>query len=66
MTGRNIEFAMISSGHSVINRTSVVDVGALTLKCGGSGHKKVCTCQVLYEQVDSVVEQMLQTINVRG
>lgn len=61
--GRNKEFAMISVGHSIINRTSIVDVGALTLKFGGGGHKQVGTCQVSYEDVDRVVKQMLQTIN---
>ena len=64
--GRNKEFAMISVGHSIINRTSGVDVGALTLKFGGGGHKKVGTCQVQYEDVDSVVKQMLQKINGKG
>ena len=64
--GRNKEFAMISVGHSIINRTSGVDVGALTLKFGGGGHKKVGTCQVQYEEVDSVVKQMLQKINGKG
>jgi hypothetical protein len=64
--GRNKEFAMISIGHSIINRSSSVDVGGLALKFGGGGHKKVGTCQVPYEGVDSVVKQMLQTINGKG
>ena len=57
---------MISVGHSIINRTSQVDVGGLALKFGGGGHKKVGTCQVPYEDVDSVVKQMLRTINGKG
>jgi hypothetical protein len=61
--GRNKEFAMISVGHSIINKTSTVDVGTLTLKYGGGGHKKVGTCQVDYEDVDRVVAEMLQMIN---
>lgn len=61
--GRNKEFAMISVGHSIINKTSTVDVGTLTLKYGGGGHKKVGTCQVHYEDVDRVVSEMLQMIN---
>jgi nanoRNase/pAp phosphatase (c-di-AMP/oligoRNAs hydrolase) len=64
--GRNKEFAMISIGHSIINRSSSLDVGGLALKFGGGGHKKVGTCQVPYEDVDSVVKQMLQTINGKG
>ncbi|MGD8523542.1 MAG: exopolyphosphatase [Desulfobacterales bacterium] len=61
--GRNKEFAMISIGHSIINKTSTVDVGTLTLKYGGGGHKKVGTCQVDYDEVDRVVAEMLQIIN---
>jgi oligoribonuclease NrnB/cAMP/cGMP phosphodiesterase (DHH superfamily) len=61
--GRNKEFAMISVGHSIINKTSTVDVGTLTLKYGGGGHKQVGTCQVHYEDVDRVVAEMLQMIN---
>lgn len=64
--GKNKEFAMISVGHSIINKTSTVDVGTLTLKYGGGGHKNVGTCQVRYEDVDRVVAEMLQTINSAG
>jgi len=61
--GRNKEFAMISVGHSIINRASAVDVGSMVLKYGGGGHKQVGTCQVRYEEVDQIVGEMLQVIN---
>ena len=61
--GRNKEFAMISVGHSIINKTSDIDVGALTLNYGGGGHKKAGTCQVRYEDVENIVNEMLHTIN---
>jgi hypothetical protein len=61
--GKNKEFAMILVGHSIINPTSPVNVGSLTLKYGGGGHKQVGTCQVNYEDVDSIVDEMLQIIN---
>ncbi len=61
--GRNKEFAMISVGHSIIKRTSAVDVGSLVLKYGGGGHKQVGTCQVEYDAVDKIVGEMLQVIN---
>ena len=61
--GRNKAFAMISVGHSIINPTSSVDVGSLTLKYGGGGHKQVGTCQVSYEDADRVVGEMLEVIN---
>lgn len=61
--GKDKAFAMISVGHSIINRTSTVDVGSMLLKYGGGGHKQVGTCQVAYSEVDSVVGEMLQVIN---
>jgi nanoRNase/pAp phosphatase (c-di-AMP/oligoRNAs hydrolase) len=61
--GKKKEFAMISVGHSIINPTSTIDVGALTLSYGGGGHKRVGTCQVSYADVDRVVGEMLDVIN---
>jgi oligoribonuclease NrnB/cAMP/cGMP phosphodiesterase (DHH superfamily) len=61
--GKNNEFAMVSVGHSIINPSSAVNVGALALKYGGGGHKRVGTCQVSYEDADRVVVEMLDVIN---
>ena len=61
--GKNYRFAMISVGHSIINRTSRVNVGSLMLKFGGGGHKQVGACQVKYEEADNVVKELLQVIN---
>jgi len=61
--GKNKQFAMILVGHSIVNRTSPVNVGSLTLKYGGGGHKQVGTCQVNYEDVDRIVGEMLHVIN---
>lgn len=61
--GRDKQFAMISVGHSILDRTSLVDVGSLVLKYGGGGHKQVGTCQVEYDDVDRIVGEMLQVIN---
>ncbi len=61
--GKKREFAMISIGHSIINKTSSVDVGSLALKYGGGGHKQVGTCQVPYEEADTVLKEILVAIN---
>ena len=61
--GKNKEFAMISVGHSIINRSSTVDVGSMVLKYGGGGHRQVGTCQVAYDEVERVVDEMLHLIN---
>ena len=63
--GRDKQFAMISVGHSILDRTSLVDVGSMVLKYGGGGHKQVGTCQVEYDDVDRIVGEMLQVINTQ-
>lgn len=57
------EFAMITIGHSILNRTSTVDVGSLALKYGGGGHRQVGSCQVKNDDADKSVGEMLQVIN---
>jgi oligoribonuclease NrnB/cAMP/cGMP phosphodiesterase (DHH superfamily) len=61
--GKNKAFAMISVGNSIIKNTSRINVGSLTLKYGGGGHQRVGTCQIPYEDVDTVVAEMLDVIN---
>ena len=61
--GKFRQFTMISVGHSIINRTSRVNVGSLTLRYGGGGHYQVGTCQVNNERADKVVDEMLNMIN---
>lgn len=61
--GKDKEFCVFSVGYSILNRTSNVDVGSLMLKYGGGGHKAVGTCQVPYEDVDRVLDEILSVIN---
>ncbi len=53
--GRNKQNCVVSVGHSIINRSSKVDVGSLLLQYGGGGHAKVGTCQIPYERADEVI-----------
>lgn len=64
--GRNKQNCPIAVGHSILNRTSNTDVGALMLKYGGGGHHQVGTCQVDYDDADRVLEEMLAKINADG
>jgi nanoRNase/pAp phosphatase (c-di-AMP/oligoRNAs hydrolase) len=57
--GRNKQNCPIAVGHSVINRGSKTDVGALMLRYGGGGHPQVGTCQVAYEETDQVVSEII-------
>jgi nanoRNase/pAp phosphatase (c-di-AMP/oligoRNAs hydrolase) len=51
---------MISCGYSVINRTCTVDVGAMMLKYGGGGHKQVGTCQVPFDDADTIIAEIVK------
>ncbi|MEK6743591.1 MAG: exopolyphosphatase [Nitrospirota bacterium] len=61
--GRKGEFIMFSVGHSIINRTSKVNVGSLMLKYGGGGHDKVGTCQVAPDKANTVLAEILAAVN---
>ena len=64
--GRDKRNCAIAIGHSIISRTSSTDVGKLTLKFGGGGHRQVGTCQVPYAEADSVIEQIIAQIKADG
>lgn len=64
--GRNKVNCAIAVGHSVINRTSKTDVGALMLQYGGGGHKQVGTCQVPYADADKVIDEMTKRMKQDG
>lgn len=62
MWGKDRQNVVFSCGHSIINKTSRTDVGALMLTYKGGGHKAVGTCQVpvkTWEQdLKDIVEKM--------
>ncbi len=61
--GLNKQNVVMTCGHSIINRTSTVDVGSLMLKYGGGGHQKVGTCQVPIDEADKILEELIQQMN---
>lgn len=63
--GKNKQNCVISVGHSIINRTSTVDVGSLLLRYGGGGHPKVGTCQVPDENAVEVIAAIRSKIETR-
>ncbi|WFS64230.1 exopolyphosphatase [Pseudodesulfovibrio thermohalotolerans] len=54
---------VIAVGHSILNRTSAVDVGDLMLSLGGGGHRAVGTCQVPEHTVNETLATILARIN---
>jgi nanoRNase/pAp phosphatase (c-di-AMP/oligoRNAs hydrolase) len=61
--GRNKVNVAITIGHSILNRTSKVDVGSLLLYYGGGGHKQVGSCQISYDDADRIIAEILEKIN---
>ena len=54
-------------GHSILNRTSNVNVGSLMLKYGGGGHRVVGTCQFQDDEMAEKVPALLDDIvNYKG
>ena len=60
--GRGKQNCPIAVGHSVLNRSSKTDVGALMLKYGGGGHFQVGTCQVDYDDADKVIDELIKAM----
>ncbi len=59
VNGRGGKGCSVAVGHSILNRTSDVNVGSLMLKYHGGGHEKVGTCQFSDENMEEGLSQML-------
>ncbi len=66
MDGKGKENTVFSVGHSIVNRTSKVNVGSLMLKRGGGGHPMVGTCQVSNASADADLAELLEEIKQQG
>lgn len=61
--GLNRQNIVMTCGYSIINKTANTDVGALMLRYGGGGHRRVGTCQVPVEDADRVLEELIMEMN---
>ena len=57
---------VITCGHSIINRTSNIDVAKLMMKHGGGGHRAVGTCQIPVEGWEEVRDAILAQMKADG
>ncbi len=55
-----------ATGKSIFNRSSKTNVGELMLKYGGGGHEAAGTCQIDNDKAESVLNQLIVTINADG
>jgi len=64
--GRQKLNVVISCGHSILNRSSLTNVGSLMLEYGGGGHFQVGTCQIPYADADRVISEIVDRIKIDG
>ncbi len=62
MWGKQKQNIVFSVGHSIVNRTCPVDVGALMLTYGGGGHHQVGTCQVDVDDAELVLAELIRRL----
>ncbi len=55
-----------ATGKSIFNRSSKTNVGELMLKYGGGGHEAAGTCQIDNDKAESVLNELIETINADG
>lgn len=64
--GRKGEFVVCAVGHSIFNRTSKTDVGALLSRYGGGGHRGAGTCQLPVDEAGAKLAEILESIRSDG
>lgn len=64
--GRKGEFVVCAVGHSIFNRTSKTNVGALMDKYGGGGHRGAGTCQLPLADADAKLAEIIAKIKQDG
>lgn len=55
----------VAVGHSVFNRTSMVDVGDLCAWYGGGGHRTVGVCRPSIEDAEQVIREVIESCKER-
>ncbi|CAA7625571.1 Exopolyphosphatase-related proteins [Magnetospirillum sp. LM-5] len=66
MWGLKQQNTVFAIGHSIVNRTSKTNVGALCLTYGGGGHEKAGTCQVENATWQDSLKEVVGKLNADG
>ena len=64
--GREKQNMVFTCGHSIFNRTSKTDIGALMLKYGGGGHWFAGTCQVPTPEWEKSLAEIIDKMKADG
>ena len=63
MWGLKKQNTVFAVGHSIVNRSSQVNIGLLMLQNNGGGHFQVGTCQVENDRAPAVLKELLEVLN---
>ena len=66
MWGRDKQNTVFATGKSILNRTSLTNIGELMLEYGGGGHENAGTCQVGNDQAAAKLAEIIARINADG
>jgi nanoRNase/pAp phosphatase (c-di-AMP/oligoRNAs hydrolase) len=61
--GKQRQNMVIAVGKSILDRTSVTDIGGLMLRYGGGGHHAAGTCQVPADDAERVLIEIIGVVN---
>ncbi len=65
LDGKQREFAVITGGYNIFDRTAKTDLGWLMGQYGGGGHRAAATCQPSYDDVDRVLKELIEKMNAK-
>ena len=63
MWGKAKQNTVMAFGKSIFDRSNSTHVGELMLRYGGGGHAAAGTCQIETSKADSVLEELIATVN---
>jgi len=66
MWGVQKQNTVFATGKSILNRSSNTNIGELMLYYGGGGHENAGTCQIANEKAETVLKELIATINQDG
>jgi nanoRNase/pAp phosphatase (c-di-AMP/oligoRNAs hydrolase) len=66
MWGRDRQNTVFATGKSILNRTSMTNIGELMLEYGGGGHENAGTCQVGNDEAAAKLAEIIARINADG
>jgi nanoRNase/pAp phosphatase (c-di-AMP/oligoRNAs hydrolase) len=63
VSGKGNQNCVFACGHSILNRTSRTNIGALMREYGGGGHEAAGTCQVAHEAAEQTLRALVAAMN---